>query len=216
MMGLQMRQTAAKAILSYWQAIAPEAGGAPAHATVEPRALKAQLPDLFLVERLDRAVFAFRLAGTRLCARYGRELRDHDFVRLWPAAQQGEILAQLNRCLQTAQPVMLRGVAATLDGKPVGFEIVLMPLTDAEGRATRVLGAMLTDDDKALRDGAILISQRLENSSDAADYERALEDASSAAFSKARETKVSFLRVVDGLKDERVAAKAPGQTLAAG
>jgi hypothetical protein len=216
-MGGLMRQAAAQTILSYWQAIAPEAGGAPAHATVEPRALKGLLPDLFVIERHDRAVFAFRLAGTRLCARYGRELRDHDFVRLWPASQQGEILTQLNHCLQSARPVVLQGAAATLDGKAVAFEIVLMPLTDGEGRATRILGAMLPADDRALRDGAILISQRLETSLDAMHYPVAVTAPQpSAVFAGARETKVSFLRVVDGSRDEREAAKSAGRSLAAG
>ncbi len=216
-MGGQMRQAAAQTILSYWQAIQPEAGGAPAHATVEPRALKSHLPDLFVVERLDRAVFAFRLAGTRLCARYGRELRDHDFVRLWPAAQQGEILTQLNHCLQSARPVVLQGAAATLDGKTVAFEILMMPLTDAEGRATRLLGAMLAADDRALRDGTILISQRLEASVDAAQHATVIAaPQTSAVFAGARETKVSFLRVVDGSRDEREAATRASPSLAAG
>ena len=156
-----MRQTAARTILSYWQAIAPDEG-APAQASVAPRALKRFLPDIFLLERLDRAVFAFRMAGTRLCARYGRELRDHDFVRLWPAAQHGDILAALGRCLQDARPVTLEGAAATLDGKTVSFQILLMPLTDTEGRVTRLMGAMLTADDQALRDGQILINQTLD------------------------------------------------------
>lgn len=214
--GLEMRQAAARTILSYWQAIQPDEGGAPAQATVEPRALKSQLPDLFLIERLDRAVFAFRMAGTRMCARYGRELRDHDFVRLWPAAQQGEILTQLNHCLQTAQPVVLTGVAATLDGKPVSFEIVLTPLTDKEGRTTRLLGAMLPSNDEALREGAILISQRLDGTIAGADYPRAASPKASAMFAAGRETKVSFLRVVDGLKDDLAPAKADGQKTLAG
>lgn len=200
-----MRQAAARTILSYWQAIAPEAGGAPAQSLVEPRALKSLLPDLFLVERHDRAVFAFRMAGTRLCARYGRELRDHDFVRLWPASQQGDILAQLSLCLQSAQPIVLHGAAATLDGKSVSFEIVLTPLTDKDGRTTRILGAMLPADDVALREGAILISQRLEGAVSGNDYPRAGLPQASTIFAAARETKVSFLRVVDGWKDHRTA-----------
>lgn len=210
-----MRQTAARTILSYWQAIAPD-DGAPAQASVAPRALKRFLPDIFLLERLDRAVFAFRMAGTRLCARYGRELRDHDFVRLWPAAQHGDILAALGRCLQDARPVTLEGAAATLDGKTVSFQILLMPLTDTEGRVTRLLGAMLTADDQALRDGQILINQTLDAAIDplrAAAYAEP-----TPAFAMARETKVSFLRVVDGWKDGRPASRdgAASATLAAG
>lgn len=196
---------AAKAILSYWRSVAPETG-APERSAIDPRALKAHLPDLFILERMDRAVFAFRLAGTRLCARYGRELRDHDFVRLWQTRQHGQILGALNQTLQNAEPVLIKGAAATLDGKSVPFDIVLMPLNDAEGRPTRILGAMITQDNVALRDGVPLISQAFEHIAVAAVEDAPLDFAATAAFTAARETHVSFLRVVDGDKDDRAQA----------
>ncbi len=192
-----MRQTAATAILTYWQSIAPESG-VPQRTAIEPKALKSYLPDLFILERLDRAVFAFRLAGTRLCARYGRELRDHDFVRLWPLEQHGRILEALNACLQTPGPVKLSGVAATLDNATVTFDVLLMPIADANGVVSRVLGAMLPANDLALRDGAILVSQTLDQSGTKIGV-------TADAFAVARETKVSFLRVIDGARTDRPA-----------
>ena len=198
-----MRQSAATAILSYWHSIVPEDGGAPAHASVAPRALKSHLPDLFIIERMDRAVFSFKLAGTRMCARYGRELRDHDFIRLWPSVQHGEVLAQLTQALQSATPVVLKGAAATLDGDVVPFSILLMPVADAEGNVNRLMGAMLTADDRALRQGACLISQRLETADDLMDEDgEAAETLASDVFAQGRETKVSFLRVIDGWKGD--------------
>lgn len=204
-MGRIMRQAAARTIFSYWQSIAPEAG-VPARSAIDPRALKSHLPDLFILERMDRAVFAFRLAGTRLCARYGRELRDHDFVRLWPTADQGLVLEALHRCLQAGAPITLKGAAATLDGKTVSFDLMLLPLADDEGQATRVLGAMLPADDRALREGAIYVSQTLERVSASDDEDNSI-SLSSPAFAMARETRVSFLRVIDGAGDQHVAAQ---------
>jgi hypothetical protein len=198
-----MRHSAAKAILSYWHSIVPEDGGAPGHAALQPRALKSHLPDLFIIERMDRAVFSFKLAGTRMCARYGRELRDHDFIRLWPSAQHGEVLAQLTQALQSAAPVVLKGAAATLDGDVVPFSILLMPIADAEGNVNRLMGAMLTADDRALRQGACLISQSLETAEDTIEDEP-VEMLASDVFAQGRETKVAFLRVIDGWKDDRM------------
>ncbi len=198
-MGHTMREAAVKAIYSYWRSIAAD-DAVPARAAVDPRALKAHLADLFILERLDRAVFGFRLAGTRICARYGRELRDHDFVRLWPSEQQGEILASLNRCLQKPEPLVLKGTAATLDGQSVGFQVLLLPLADPSGQATRILGAMITADDLALKQGATLISQTVEGVvTPSLGVARAAQ--ATSAFVRARETHVSFLRVVDGSKD---------------
>jgi hypothetical protein len=193
-----MREAAVKAIYSYWRAIA--AGEpVPARTAIDPRALKSHLADLFILERLDRAVFSFRLAGTRVCARYGRELRDRDFIRLWSGEQQGEILASLNRCLQKPEPLVLKGTAATLDAANVDFQILLLPLADANGQVNRILGAMITADDIALKQGATLISQTVE-----AVVTPSLGSAApqtTAAFIRARPTHVSFLRVVDGSKD---------------
>lgn len=200
-----MRQTATTKILSYWESLGGESA-TPAAASIDPRALKSHLPDLFMIERLDRAVFAFRLAGTRMCQRFGRELRDHDFVRLFPAAQQGDILAQLNGALQNGESLVLKAEAATLDGKTTAAEIVLMPLTDTEGRVVRLLGALLPEDNLALRNGEIFVALRLEAATTGAAYGAAAAAAATAVFAAARETHVSFLRVVDGHKDARPAA----------
>lgn len=211
-----MRQAATTKILAYWDQLKAGESLVPAASAVDPRALKTHLPDLFMLERLDRAVFAFRLAGTRMCQRFGRELRDHDFVRLFPAAQQGEVLAQQNRALQTGEAVVLKAGAATLDGATTGADIVLMPLTDAEGRVVRLLGALLPEDNDALRAGEIYVGLRLEGAATAAAYGAEVEAAANAVFAAARETRVSFLRVVDGHKDARLAPAAAATRQIAG
>jgi hypothetical protein len=208
-----MRQTATTKILSYWESLGGESA-TPAAASIDPRALKSHLPDLFIIERLDRAVFAFRLAGTRICQRFGRELRDHDFVRLFPAAQQGEILARLNGALQSGESLVLKAEAATLDGKTTAAEIVLMPLTDAEGRVVRLLGAVLPEDDLALRNGEIYVALRLGSATTGAAYGAAAAAAATDAFAAARETNVSFLRIVDGQAGPRPAAESASRLVA--
>jgi len=200
-----MRQAAATKILAYWDSLTSQSA-VPAASAIDPRALKAHLPDLFMLERLDRAVFAFRLAGTRMCQRFGRELRDHDFVRLFPPKQQGDVLAQLTRALQTGESVVIQAGAILLDNTTVGAEIVLMPLTDAEGRVVRLLGALLPEDNDALRNGEFYIALRLETAQSAVAYGAARQAAATAVFAAARETHVSFLRIVDGHKDDRPAS----------
>ena len=169
--------------------------GVPARADIDPRALKHHLPDLFILERLDRAVFAFRLAGTRMCARYGRELRDHDFIRLWPTEDRGDVLVRLNDALQQGEPITVRGETRTLDGVATKFELLLLPLAESDGVATRLLGAMLTENDEALRAGEIIADQRLDRASEVVTPTGAR--AASVVFARARETSVSFLRIVD-------------------
>lgn len=192
-----MRTTAIKAIFNYWRSIAT--GTVPARTTVDPRALKAHLPDLFMLERLNQARFGFRLAGTRLCARYGRELRNSDFMALWPNAQHAQILTALNRCVQTGQPLVLDGTAAVYDGDSVGFQILVLPLADANGQVSRIMGAMITDNDVAMRYGTPIISQMLQDVT-IPDTGLVIVPETTSAFAAARQTSVSFLRVVDGSK----------------
>lgn len=200
-----MRQTTATQILNHWSSL-KTGDSAPAFSDIDPRALKFALPDLFILERHAQAVFSFRLAGTRMCQRFGRELRDHDFVRLFPAAQHGALLVELGRALQTGEPVVLTARAATLNDDSTEAELVLLPLADASGNVVRILGALLPDNDEAVRNGECYIALHLSGAVSAAKYADATREAAVASFAAARETHVSFLRVVDGHKDRRADA----------
>ncbi len=201
-----MRQTAATEILAYWASLKTGDDAPPASA-IDPRALKTFLPDLFMLERHAHAVFSFRLAGTRMCQRFGRELRDHDFVRLFPSASHGELLIQLGDALQTTEAVVVNARAATLNGDTTDVELVLMPLTDASGNVVRMLGALLPADDEAMRNGEFYIRLDLSDAIGAKAYGEAARKAAAASFAAARETRVSYLRVVDGAKDNRPEAR---------
>lgn len=209
-----MRQTAATEILSHWSSL-KTGDDAPAASAVDPRALKTFLPDLFMLERHAHAVFSFRLAGTRMCQRFGRELRDHDFVRLFPASCHGELLIQLGRALQTAEAVVIKARAATLNGDTTEAELVLMPLTDAKGDVVRLLGALLPADDEAMRNGEFYIGLDLSGAIEAKAYSEATRRAAAASFAAARETRVAYLRVVDGAKDNRPETRPAGSRSAA-
>ena len=50
---------------------------------IEPADIKTLLADTFILEKDARGEAVFRLAGTRLCAIYGRELKGFAFVSLW-------------------------------------------------------------------------------------------------------------------------------------
>ncbi len=203
-----MRQTRIEQVTAYWRELARAADGVPERAAIEPRRVVRHLPDMFVLERVDRASFRFRLAGTRLCALYGRELREHDFIRLWPSAQQAAIAQAMDRMLRDGEPAMIEAAGATLQGEAFGFDVALFPLKDESGEVTRVLGVLSADAVMRDRDPAILTSQRmiaLEVAGSIAYAERAslaprradppAEPAS--AFLAARPTKVPFLRVVE-------------------
>ena len=64
---------------------------APERADIEPAAIRQVLGDTFVLERERHRNHLFRLAGTRLCALFGRELKGESFVKLWQRSGQTAI-----------------------------------------------------------------------------------------------------------------------------
>ena len=61
---------------------------APERADIEPSAIRQVLGDTFVLETDAMGHYPFRLAGTRLCALFGRELKSESFVKLWERSGQ--------------------------------------------------------------------------------------------------------------------------------
>src|SRR5690606_8611699 len=82
-----MMQDGSLALFQYWNRLR---GGrtAPRRIEIEPADIKTLLADTFILERDARGRTVFRLAGTRLCATYGKELKGHSFPSLWAGKDQ--------------------------------------------------------------------------------------------------------------------------------
>src|SRR5262249_20620342 len=77
-----MKHTASRELYAYWQE-KRGAGPAPARTDIQAGAIRAVLPDAFILA-LDRgAGHPIRLAGTRMCALFGREIKGESFLDLW-------------------------------------------------------------------------------------------------------------------------------------
>ena len=75
------------ALFQYWNRL--RAGrAAPKRTEIEPADIKTLLADTFILEKDARGEAVFRLAGTRLCASYGRELKGFAFASLWREKDQ--------------------------------------------------------------------------------------------------------------------------------
>jgi hypothetical protein len=77
-----MKQASSRELFGYWTAKrgtrpAPERG------EIEPSAIRRALGDVFILEFDRLSSHPFRLAGTRVCALFGRELKNVPFLDLW-------------------------------------------------------------------------------------------------------------------------------------
>lgn len=136
-----MRQQATIALFQYWDRLRGNRE-APQRTEIEPADIKSLLADTFILEQDARGEAIFRLAGTRLCAIYGRELRGYSFPVLWSLNDQRIISAHIASVFHDNMVVVavFEGIGA--NDRTVEFEMVLLPLQGGQGLA-RALGVIV-------------------------------------------------------------------------
>ncbi len=136
-----MKHAASRELYAYWD----ERRGkrpAPERAEIEPGAIRQVLSDAFILALDGGAGHPFRLAGTRVCALFGRELKSEPFIGLWAAASQPTI-ADLMTILDQEQVGTVAGVTAKNgDGEPIDLELLLLPLSSTRPSLARAIGIL--------------------------------------------------------------------------
>jgi hypothetical protein len=136
-----MKHAASRELYAYWD----ERRGnraAPGRAEIEPGAIRHVLGDAFILSLDAGAGHPFRLAGTRICALFGRELKGEPFIGLWAAASQPTI-AGLISILQGEQVGTVAAVTAqNADGEPTDLELLLLPLSSTRPSLARAVGIL--------------------------------------------------------------------------
>lgn len=138
---LLMKHAASRELYAYWE----EKRGtrpAPERSEIEPSDIRGVLSDAFIVA-LDRAAgHPVRLAGTRVCALFGRELKGDSFVDLWDAGSKS-IVASLLAILTEECTGTVAGVTAhNAAGDPIDLELLLLPLGTRRPSFARTIGVL--------------------------------------------------------------------------
>jgi hypothetical protein len=136
-----MKHASSRELHAYWEqkrGIRP----APERADIEPGAIRGVLSDAFIIA-LDRgAGYPFRLAGTRVCALFNREIKGESFLSLWALASRPLISNLLtilaDECIGTVAAVTTRGT----DGEPLDLELLLLPLDVSRPLFARAIGVL--------------------------------------------------------------------------
>ena len=114
----------------------------PDRTDIEPGAIRGLLADSFLLAYDAAEGCTFRVAGTRLCALFGRELRGEAFAGLWDAEstkQLGELIG-----IMAEEGI---GIAAAVTGRAnddceCSLELLLLPLAHRGTVGVRLLGIL--------------------------------------------------------------------------
>jgi hypothetical protein len=117
---------------------------APERADIEPGAIRRVLGDTFVLEVDGRAKYPFRIAGTRLCALFARELKGESFVGLWQKSAQTTLREMMTVVVEEKIGVVASAAGQTADEAllPIGLELMLLPLGYRTRSEARLLGAL--------------------------------------------------------------------------
>ena len=114
---------------------------APKRSEVEPADIKSLLADTFILERDTRGQAVFRLAGTRLCACYGRELKGFSFPSLWREKDQRLVSRLIHGVFDQKSVVLIAFEGFSRNGRSNKFELLALPL-DGGVENPRCLGVI--------------------------------------------------------------------------
>ncbi len=121
-----MKHPSNREFFAYWD---EKRGGAraPDRSEIEPGAVRELLGDIFVLSYDGAAGFPFRVAGTRVCALLGCDLKDRSFSALFVPDARREI-EDIIAVVAEEMLAAVAGITATSeDGSPAHLELLLLP-----------------------------------------------------------------------------------------
>jgi hypothetical protein len=136
-----MQQSTSRQLYAYWDRVR-NGRIAPRRFEIEPAKIAALLPQTFIVKNAGTLGYRFRLAGTKICEQFGRELRGADLLGLWDAGDRDAVASLLRNIFADAAVGYGRFRAYAANDREASFELVLLPLIHAGDAVNRILGAV--------------------------------------------------------------------------
>jgi len=121
-----MKHPSSREFFAYWDEKRGDAR-APERSDIEPGAVRGLLGDIFVLSYDSDAGYPFRVAGTRISALLGRDLKEESFSALFAAESRGEI-GDLIGYVAEETLAAVAGITATSDnGLIAHLELLLLP-----------------------------------------------------------------------------------------
>jgi hypothetical protein len=136
-----MREAVSQSLFTYWNNLRGDRP-APRRFDIEPARIANQLPDTFILERVDEATLRFRLAGTRISDAFGADLRGTNFLDLFNGEDATTMRQQLALVTSNAAVSLSEIAADNGEGLAASFEILILPLTHTRDVVERFLGSV--------------------------------------------------------------------------
>jgi hypothetical protein len=136
-----MKNMSTRVVYGYWDRLRG-IRAAPERSEIEPAEIREALADAFVLE-IEGGAPLFRLAGTRVSALFGRELKGVALPDLWSDAAGQEDVRRLVEAVTSETAGAVAGlVGETADGELLHLELLLLPLRHRGKTHARVMGAL--------------------------------------------------------------------------
>jgi hypothetical protein len=122
-----MKHPSNREFFAYWDKKRGD-GRAPDRTDIEPGAVRGLLGDIFVLSYDAGAGYPFRVAGTRVCALLGADLKDKSFSGLFEPGSRRDI-EEIIAAVAEETLAAVAGLTATTPGggPPTHFELLLLP-----------------------------------------------------------------------------------------
>jgi hypothetical protein len=141
-----MKHPSSRAFYAYWDD-KRGAARAPDRSEIEPHALREHLGDIFVLACDARAGYPFRVAGTRVCALFGRDMKNASFPALFAPESRGEIEEVIAAVAEDTVPAIAGLTAMTPAGGRAHLELLLLPFQARAHMPVSVTGLLAPFDD---------------------------------------------------------------------
>ena len=140
-----MKHPSCRYLYDYWNRLRGTAIAA-RRGDIEPAEIRPVLGDAFILEVLDGDTYRFRLAGTRICSVYCREMKGLNFVDLWGKDDRRAITDVMTAISKKGVAVSLGFNGHSDRGQTLAFEAVILPLRHIGPTFDRIVGAIASAD----------------------------------------------------------------------
>ena len=136
-----MKHAASRALHAYWDRLRGTRA-APERADLDPGAIRSLLGDVYLLELGLPRQLTIRLAGTRLCALFCRELKGTTLDSLFAPGDRGEIAELVSEVTGSVIPMVAGISGETAAGQTIDLELMALPLRHRGRTQARLIGSL--------------------------------------------------------------------------
>jgi hypothetical protein len=140
-----MRHPSTRELFEYWNSRRGRRA-APDRADIEPGAIRKILADTFILSFDEPAGHPFRIAGTRVCAAFGRELKNESFLDLWETESRKSVRDLLTVVTGEATGIVGSARGTSTAGTIHEVELLVLPLSHRGRTNARMLGVLAPRD----------------------------------------------------------------------